>query len=93
MARFKIFWTVAALSVIGFVTTSLLANSDSSIFQNNPMTSEWSENIKARFMDAYNATIKEYGTDKVDVLDPCKLRESFDNNGISKCGNFNETED
>jgi len=66
---------------------SLFANPNSSLFQNNPIISEWTENIEAKFMDAYNSTIQEYGADKTDVLDPCKMRESFgDINGISKCG-------
>lgn len=39
-------------------------------------------------MDVYNDTLKQYGTDK-DVLDPCKMRDSFgDIDGISKCGEF-----
>lgn len=96
VARFKIFWTVAALSVFGFLMTSLLANSDSPILQNNSINSiksDWSENIEDKFMDAYNATLKEYGSNKADILDPCKMRESFGNVGLSKCGTSSETDD
>lgn len=86
MARFKIFWGVTAAIVFGFIMTSLFASPNSSFLQNSSVTSDWTEDIEAEFMKAYNSTISEYGEDNTDILDPCKMRESFGDIGISKCG-------
>ncbi|MGQ0605785.1 MAG: thermonuclease family protein [Candidatus Nitrosotenuis sp.] len=86
MARFKIFWGVTAAIVFGFIMTSLFANPNSSFLQNNSATSDWTENIEDEFMKAYNSTISEHNESNTDILDPCKMRESFGDIGISKCG-------
>lgn len=86
MVRFKILWGVAALTVFGFLMTSLFVNQDLPIFQDDSIKTKLTEDIEEKLLAAYNDTL-QYGADTTDVLDPCKMRDSFgDMEGLSKCG-------
>lgn len=97
VARFKIFWTVAGMSIASVMFMVLFANSDSPAFQNdtiNSIKTELSQNVENGLREAYNSTLREFGASIPNVLDPCNMAESFEDiQGMSKCGNFNNTDD
>lgn len=88
MTRFKIFWSAAAVIVFGFLITLLFINSDLPIFQDNSTKNKLTESVEEKLLNAYNDT-RQYGTDTTNILDPCKMRESFGGlNDLSKCGKY-----
>jgi len=73
LARFKVSWTIAGISIFGVIAMMLFSGSESPLSQNNIQESiktEFSEDIEDYLMELYYSTVKKYSDGQISISDP-----------------------
>lgn len=73
LARFKMFWTIAGMSIFSVIAMMFFSGSESSLSQNSmseSMPEELTENVENYLMELYHSTINKYTNEQTVISNP-----------------------